>query len=177
MNTLHNFSGFEMIDESGQVLAKCESGADLIKAHVRGYTRKDGTFVAEHDDSRPTASSTKRPGNWSDSHDYAVNASHSAWNSGSVSHEHAVAALKNSIRLHKKAAQAALDAGDKDAHDFHMGKVADHEKSIGHHRAHLEKNPSKPESMGGSVKPMQRAAAQKKPAASRPKTVKPMFGH
>ena len=178
MSSLHNFSGFEMIDESGAVLAKCASGEDLIKAHVKGYTRSDGTFVAEHDDSRPAASSTpskKQPGSWSDAHDYAVNASYSAWNGGSVSHEHAVASLKNSIRLHKKAAQAALDHGDQDAHDHHMGKVADHEKSISQHQAHLAKNPSKPESSGGSVKPMLRAAAQKKPAQTR-KTVKPMFG-
>ena len=27
----------------------------LLKAHVKGYTRKDGTFVAEHDDKRPSA--------------------------------------------------------------------------------------------------------------------------
>ena len=58
MSRLHDFSGFEMIDESGAVLAKCASGEDLIKAHVKGYTRSDGTFVAEHDDSRPAASSS-----------------------------------------------------------------------------------------------------------------------
>lgn len=43
------FNGFVMTDESGQVLAKCDSGADLIKSHVKGYTRKDGAFVKEHD--------------------------------------------------------------------------------------------------------------------------------
>lgn len=55
MSNLHQFSGFELIDESGQVLAKCHTGNDLIKAHVKGYTRSDGTFVAEHDDNRQAA--------------------------------------------------------------------------------------------------------------------------
>lgn len=30
-------------------------GEDMAKAHVKGYTRKDGTFVKEHDDSRQAA--------------------------------------------------------------------------------------------------------------------------
>ncbi len=46
---------FELVDESGRVLAKGESGADLVKAHVEGYYRKDGTYVRPHDDSRPSA--------------------------------------------------------------------------------------------------------------------------
>lgn len=61
MSDLHRFSGFELVDESGAVLAKCESGADLLKAHVRGYTRKDGTFVAEHDDKRQEKHPKKHP--------------------------------------------------------------------------------------------------------------------
>ncbi len=48
-------SGFEMVGEDGSVLAKAETGAGLLKAHVQGYTRKDGTYVAEHDDRRQAA--------------------------------------------------------------------------------------------------------------------------
>lgn len=48
-------SGFEMIDEHGQVLAKGQTGADLVKAHVEGYYRKDGTYVKPHDNGRPEA--------------------------------------------------------------------------------------------------------------------------
>lgn len=50
------FKGFEMVDEQGQLLVKCDTGAELVKAHVKGFTRKNGSFVKEHDDSRPTVS-------------------------------------------------------------------------------------------------------------------------
>ncbi|QNJ57422.1 hypothetical protein Dolphis_116 [Pseudomonas phage Dolphis] len=36
-----------MLVKSGQ--------SDLVKAHVAGYTRSDGTFVSEHDDNRKAA--------------------------------------------------------------------------------------------------------------------------
>ena len=45
-------NGFEMVDEAGNLLVKCEEGADLVKAHVSGYANKKGTFVAEHEDKR-----------------------------------------------------------------------------------------------------------------------------
>jgi hypothetical protein len=44
----------EMINEAGELLAS-GSGEDLVKSHVKGYTRKDGTFVQEHDDKRKAA--------------------------------------------------------------------------------------------------------------------------
>ncbi|HET8550891.1 MAG TPA: hypothetical protein VFM97_00255 [Gammaproteobacteria bacterium] len=49
------FRGFEMIDESGRVLAKGDNGADLVKAHIEGYTRRNGSYVRPHDDNRPAA--------------------------------------------------------------------------------------------------------------------------
>lgn len=46
-------AGFVMVDEAGQPLSvSVGGGADLIKSHVKGYTRKDGAFVKEHDDKR-----------------------------------------------------------------------------------------------------------------------------
>lgn len=51
-----NVSGFVLVDEAGSPLVvSVGSGSDLIKSHVRGYTRKDGTFVKEHDDNRQAA--------------------------------------------------------------------------------------------------------------------------
>lgn len=47
--------GFELYNEDGTLMAKSQTGADLVKAHVKGYTRKDGTFVKEHDDNRQAA--------------------------------------------------------------------------------------------------------------------------
>ncbi len=52
-----------------------EAGEPMSKAHVKGYTRKDGTFVKEHDDKRQAAQSEQPSGrfqypshvkNWSD---------------------------------------------------------------------------------------------------------------
>lgn len=34
---------------------RAEAGEEMSKAHVKGYTRKDGTYVEEHDDSRQAA--------------------------------------------------------------------------------------------------------------------------
>lgn len=46
-------TGYVMVDEAGSALSvSVGGGADLIKSHIQGYTRKDGTFVKEHDDKR-----------------------------------------------------------------------------------------------------------------------------
>ena len=49
------FNGFEMVGESGEILAKGLSGSDLLKTPVSGYTRKDGVYVPDHTDSRAVA--------------------------------------------------------------------------------------------------------------------------
>lgn len=78
--------GIVMVDEQGNELAKCDSGADLLKAHVKGYTRNDGVFVAEHDDKRQAAQPKPESGGksklsaeavnkFSDSHNLARKAS------------------------------------------------------------------------------------------------------
>lgn len=54
---------------------RAEAGEEMSKAHVKGYTRKDGTYVEEHDDSRQAAQAQQPSGrfeypshvkNWSD---------------------------------------------------------------------------------------------------------------
>jgi len=49
-------AGFVLTDENDEVLAVSVDGSsDLIKSHVKGFVRKDGTVVKEHDDKRQKA--------------------------------------------------------------------------------------------------------------------------
>lgn len=41
-----------MSKKLAKAISQLEEVAELAKAHVRGYTRGDGTFVNEHDDKR-----------------------------------------------------------------------------------------------------------------------------
>lgn len=59
-------------------------GEDMAKAHVKGYTRKDGTFVKEHDDSRQAAQpqqpvSSMHSNRISDKHGEKFNRKESEW--------------------------------------------------------------------------------------------------
>jgi hypothetical protein len=121
----------------------------FFKAHVKTYTRKDGTVVKEHDDKRhaagakpstsPKGGAKKLPGHWMDAHDHAVEASYAAWNHGEP-HEDAIKSLKNSIKHHRAAAKAAVDAGDDDAAQLHLGKVKNHQRSIQQHEDHMKRS-------------------------------------
>lgn len=94
-------AGFVMTDEAGSVLGvSVGSGASLLKSHVKGYTRKDGTFVKEHDDSRqaaaPQASSPAKSGAQGGDYDHPnvvgkpskLIASSWSKETGHVEHEH-----------------------------------------------------------------------------------------
>lgn len=49
-------AGFVLTDENDEVLAVSVDGSgDLVKSHVKGYVRKDGAVVKEHDDKRQKA--------------------------------------------------------------------------------------------------------------------------
>lgn len=47
-----NVGGIVMTDESGRLLSvSVGGGEDLLKAHVKGYSRSDGTYVKDHETS------------------------------------------------------------------------------------------------------------------------------
>ena len=128
--------------------------AEMLKAKVSSYTRKDGTFIAEHHDSRTaaakespsvqpdspqTAHSAASLGVLADHHDAEDQAHDKAASKKGESHPDydthvALSALHSSAsRLAGKAREAS--SGDERA--IYMGKHAEVKKKIGTHEAKL----------------------------------------
>jgi len=107
------------------LFGKAGAVADLTKAHVKGYTRKDGAFVAEHDDNRKAAA----PADKSATHDALADHHYSA----------STAALKDDYdkaeKLHDAAGMAheraarAHKAGDANADELSAAAHAASEKA------------------------------------------------
>ena len=92
----------------------------LVKSHVSAFTRKDGTFVAAHDDKR-----TKAADFHSKETDYhmgaEVRASREGFPSGENLHKRAAAAHEAAMQAHK--------SGSSDAHELTSAAVAASKKA------------------------------------------------
>lgn len=130
---MKTFSAIEQA--SPELSALASQSHDMLKSHVKGYTTKTGTFVAEHDDKR-TAAQPKAPG---------IGAQHEALRAsskpGHMDHEtnqiaadHMKAGDQNSLKQH-------LQGSDTAARDHVLDHIhPDHWEGLGYNPLNKEKS-------------------------------------
>lgn len=139
----------------------------LIKAHVKGYTRKDGTFVKEHDDGRqavaPQQAHPRPIGHHADHLDkFADTFKHA---SGNDDHSHFKAAAGHMKSGDDKALKATLESSDTYQREKILAHIhPDHWEGLGY--KHVNKDRALADynhQFGAVASPAAEAAGKKAP--------------